>query len=232
MPSALPKTLLEAELSSSSRLAGSDMASPGGMFSTAGAGRTFRRVSKTSGSSVQFFSGNLTLNLMYMLPKSWCLGEGIPWPRTILTASGTPHQGGSQWRAIGRRVVEKIILATGEASMGLLLNLENNITSLDAWRLITLASELNLGAAADTLVDMDVEDLAIDGGLLSVALLALVLLLDDLTLAVTVRADSLESLDHGTHLAHHGLHSVTITASASLNGTLLSTNTFTLGADD
>lgn len=116
--------------------------------------------------------------------------------------------------------------------MGLLLNLENDVASLDTGRLITLTSELNLGAAAYALVNVNVEDLAVDGGLLSVALLAAILLFDDLALSVAVGADSLEALDHGAHLAHHCLHAVAVTASASLDSTLLTAETLTLGADD
>lgn len=129
-------------------------------------------------------------------------------------------------------VVEKVVIPASETGMGLLLNLENDVASLDTRRLITLASELNLGAAANALVDVNVEDLAVDGGLLSIALLATILLLDDLTLSVTVRADSLEALDHRAHLAHHCLHAMAVTASASLDSTLLATETLTLGADN
>lgn len=128
--------------------------------------------------------------------------------------------------------VQKVVLLTGEAGVRLLLNLEDDISGLDTRRLVTLATELNLGAAADTTVNVNVEDLAVDGGLLAVAALAAILVLDGLSLSVTVGTDSLESLDHGTHLAHHGLHTVAITASTALNCALLATATLTLGADD
>lgn len=147
----------------------------------------------------------------------------------VLNVDGATSQGGDKLNIAD---IKQIVLAAGEASVRLLLNLENDITGLDARRLITLATELDLGAAADTLVDVDVEHLAIDRGLLSVALLAAILLLDDLALTVTIRADSLETLDHGTHLAHHGLHTMAIAAGTLLNGTLLATETLTLGADD
>lgn len=129
-------------------------------------------------------------------------------------------------------VVKKVIVLASEASMGLLLDLEDDITSLNAGCLITLAAELDLGAAADTLVDVDMEDLAVDNGLLAVALLAAVLLLNDLTVSVAVGADSLEALDHGTHLAHHSLHTVAVAAGASLHGALFTTEAVALGADD
>jgi hypothetical protein len=77
-----------------------------------------------------------------------------------------------------------------------------------------------------------VQDLALNGGLLSVALLAAVLLADNLSLSVAVGADSLEALDHGTHLAHHHLHTLTVAACALLDSALLTTATITLGAQD
>lgn len=64
------------------------------------------------------------------------------------------------------------------------------------------------------------------------ALLASVLLLDNLTLTIAVRAHGLKPLDHGSHLTHHGLHTVAITARAAPNGALLAASTGTLRADD
>jgi hypothetical protein len=147
----------------------------------------------------------------------------------VLNVDGTTSQSCNK---LNIAVVKQIVFTTGETSMRLLLNLENNVAGLNTRCLVTLASELDLGTAADTLVNVDMEDLAVDGGLLSITLLATVLLLDDLTLSVTVGADSLEALDHGTHLAHHGLHTVAVTARASLDSTFLSTKTFALRADD
>jgi hypothetical protein len=116
--------------------------------------------------------------------------------------------------------------------VGLLLDFKYDVSCLDSGSLVTLALELHAGAAADALVDVDVEDFAVDNGLLAVALLAAILVLDDFTLAITVRADSLEALDHGAHLAHHGLHTMAVTAGALLDSTLLSTDAGALGADD
>ncbi len=76
------------------------------------------------------------------------------------------------------------------------------------------------------------EDLSLDNRLLAVASLALVLLADDLSLSITVGADSLETLNHRTHLAHHGLHAMAITTSTLLHRSLLSTTAFTSRAND
>jgi hypothetical protein len=155
--------------------------------------------------------------------------NGKPSVVEVLDVDGTTSQSCNK---LNVAVVKKVVIPASKAGMGLLLNLENDVASLDARRLVTLASELNLGAAANTLVDVNVEDLAVDGGLLSIALLAAILLLDDLALSVAVRADSLEALDHGAHLAHHRLHAMAVTASASLDSTLLATETLTLGANN
>jgi hypothetical protein len=128
-------------------------------------------------------------------------------------------------------VVVEVVALTLEARVRLLLNLELHITRLDAGHLVTLSSEIDLGTGLHTLVDVDVEHLALDDGLLAGALLALVLLADLLALTVAVRADGLESLDHGTHLAHHGLHTLALAALASLHSALLTTASITLGAD-
>lgn len=128
--------------------------------------------------------------------------------------------------------VEKVVFLSSEARVRLLLDFEDNVTSLNTRSLITLTTELDLGAAANTPVDVDVENLSVDRCLLAIALLAAILVLDDFAFTVAVGADSLEALDHGAHLAHHGLHTSTIAARALLNGALLASKTVALGADD
>lgn len=147
----------------------------------------------------------------------------------VLNVDGSTSQSSDQ---LDLTLVEEVVFLTGEAGVGLLLNLENDVTGLDARGLVTLTTELNLGTAPNTAVDVNVENLAVDDCLLAVALLAAVLVLDGLTLAIAVGADGLEALDHGTHLSHHGLHAVAVTAGAALNGAVLSTATFALGAND
>jgi hypothetical protein len=79
---------------------------------------------------------------------------------------------------------------------------------------------------------VNVKNLALNAGLLAIALLAAILLFHDLSLALAVWADGLESLNHRTHLAHHCLHTTTITALALLDRAFLSTNTVAFRADD
>lgn len=129
-------------------------------------------------------------------------------------------------------LVEEVVVSAGEPGMRLLLNLEDHVASEDAGCLVTLTTELNLGAALDTAIYVDVEDLAIDNCLLAEALLAAVLVLDKLTLTIAVRADGLKALDHGPHLAHHRLHAVAVAARAFSDSALLAAPALALGADD
>jgi hypothetical protein len=129
-------------------------------------------------------------------------------------------------------VVEKVVILSLESGMWLLLDLENHISRLNPRRLVTLTPEFNLVSCSNTSVDVNVENLSLDDRFLAIAALALILLADEFTLSITVGADSLEALDHGTHLAHHGLHAVAITTSTLLNCTFLSTTSFTLRADN
>lgn len=147
----------------------------------------------------------------------------------MLNIDGTSCQSSNQ---LNFTAVKEVVILSGEACVRLLLNLENNITSLNTRSLVTFASELDLGAALDTPVDVDVENLSVNGGLLAVALLAAILILDNLAFTIAVGADSLEALDHGAHLAHHSLHTSTVAARALANGTILSSKAVALGADD
>jgi hypothetical protein len=113
----------------------------------------------------------------------------------------------------------------------LLFDFKDDVTRKNTRHLITFAPEFNFMAILHTFVDMDVENLALDNCLLAVALLAAVLFPDDLPLTLTVRTYSLKALDHGSHLAHHGLHTRAIAASALADGTFFSTSSVTTRAD-
>lgn len=128
--------------------------------------------------------------------------------------------------------VKEIVLFPDEARVGLLLDLEHDVAGLDSRGLVALALEFDAGSALNSPVNMDVQNLAVDYRLLAVALLASVLLVDDLALAVAVGAGRLEALDHGAHLAHHVLHTMAVTAVATTDGALLATAAFALSADD
>jgi hypothetical protein len=147
----------------------------------------------------------------------------------VLNVNGTASKSGKQ---VNLSLVEEIIVLALEAGVGLLLNLENDIAGHDTGHLVTFAAELNLVAIAHTLVNVDVKHLALNDGLLAVALLAAVLVTDALSLSVTIRANGLEALDHGAHLAHHGLHTATVAARALLDRSLLTTAAITATADD
>lgn len=147
----------------------------------------------------------------------------------MLNVDGATAKSGEQ---VDLRLEEQVVLLALETGVRLLLDLEHHVSGHDAGHLVTLATELDLVSVLDTLVDVDVEDLALDNGLLSDAALAAVLLTDDLTLSTAVGADSLEALDHGTHLAHHRLHTGTATAGTRLDGALLTTAAIASRAND
>jgi hypothetical protein len=147
----------------------------------------------------------------------------------MLDIDGTARQRRDQ---VDLGLVEEVVVPAGEAGVRLLLNLENDVAREDARGLVTLAAELNLGAALDATVDVDVQDLAVDNRLLAKALLAAILVLDDLALAIAVWAHRLETLDHGTHLAHHRLHTVAVACCAFPDSALLAAAALALGADD
>lgn len=129
-------------------------------------------------------------------------------------------------------LVQQIVVFALKPGVRLLLDFKNHIASQNTRCLVTLSAELNALTTLYAPVDVHMQHLAVDDSLLASTLLAAILVLDDLSLSVAVRARGLESLNHGTHLSHHRLHTVAITAHALLDGALLSTSTLALGADD
>jgi hypothetical protein len=155
--------------------------------------------------------------------------DGQPPLVEVLDVELATGEGGQE---VDLAMEEKVVALALETRVGLLLDLEDNIAGLDARKLITFATELDLVAALDTTVNVNMEDLPLDDSLLAVALLAPVLVADDFALSLTVGADSLETLDHRAHLPHHVLHTAAIAACAFLDSTLLTTDTMALRADD
>jgi hypothetical protein len=128
--------------------------------------------------------------------------------------------------------IEQVILLALESGVFLLFDNENDISGYNVWALITLSIKDDLGPVLHSLIDMDMQDLALLDDLLSVAVLALVLLPDGLSLSITVGTNGLESLNHWTHLAHHGLGTHSVTGTALLDRTLLASASITLRAQD
>lgn len=74
--------------------------------------------------------------------------------------------------------------------MGLLLDLDDNIARLNAWVLISLTVKDVLFSVWRALVNGDIKDLLLLDDFLTLACLALVLLVDNLALALAVIARS------------------------------------------
>ena len=129
-------------------------------------------------------------------------------------------------------MIEQVVILALEPWVRLLLNLKHNVTSKNTWHLITFATEFNLVPALHTTVNVDMKDLALDNSLLAHAPFASVTVANGLSFALAVRTDGLEALDHGSHLAHHSLHTRTVAASACSDRTLFATTSLTSRADD
>src|SRR4051812_16876403 len=109
-------------------------------------------------------------------------------------------------------MIEQVIVLALEARMGLLLNFKYHITGHNAGHLVALTSEVDPMTSLHAAVDVNVENLTLDNGLFAVTLFTAVLFADDFALALAIRAYGLESLNHRSHLSHHRLHAVTVTA--------------------
>lgn len=123
----------------------------------------------------------------------------------------------------------QIVALANKFLVGLLVNDKHDITRNDIGALVTLTSKSNLLLVDHTLVNVDLEDLALLQGLLAVTGLASVLGVNNVTLTVTVVTNGLVSLDHGAHLSRHESHTLTLTGSTGLDSALLAALTVTLG---
>ena len=129
-------------------------------------------------------------------------------------------------------MVEKVIILALESQMRLLLDFELHITRLYSRHLITLAAEIDLVTALDSLVNVYMQNLSFYNGLFAQAALAPVLVTDYFAFALAVWTYGLESLNHRSHLSHHSLHTCTIATGASLDGAFLSSTSITSWAND
>jgi hypothetical protein len=127
--------------------------------------------------------------------------------------------------------VEQIVVLALEPIMGFLFNLKNHISGFSARKLIALSTEFDLGAALHAAINVNLQHLTLYRCLLSMARLAAVLFLDDLALAVAVGADGLETLDHRTHLSHHGLDAAAFAAGTFLDRPFLAADAVALRAE-
>ena len=109
----------------------------------------------------------------------------------------------------------------GESANGptvrLLLKHNDDVTRNDSRGLISLTGKGDPLSVLHALVNVDLKNLALCFGLLALALLAAVLLLDGLALAIAVLADSLNLLHHArTNLSQANCGTLTLTGLTSL----------------
>ena len=126
----------------------------------------------------------------------------------------------------------QIIAFPPEHWVRLLLNDNDDVARDSIGRLVGLAVESDGLAVLHALVDVDLEHLALVVDLLAVACLALVLCVDDLSLALAVRARLLHLLNHRTHLAHYEADALAIAPAARPHGAFLPSFPVAFGAHD
>ena len=130
----------------------------------------------------------------------------------------------------------KVVLVSLNNGRGvsLLLQNDNNVSRGDARELVSLLVKHNALTLTGSLLDVDFEDLGISNDLLSVALGALVLVINHLALSVAVAASLLHLVDSKADLTASNLDTLT-TAANTLFGTssvLLATTTRASDAED
>jgi len=115
-----------------------------------------------------------------------------------------------------------------ELFMGLLLSLDDNITWLNTWILISLAMESILVIVGGAFVDFSFQYFLLFYYLLAIADFAFIFIVDDLTCATTFIARALGLTVHaGSEHSHLHDHASTFTSIALLNGAFLATYTIT-----
>jgi hypothetical protein len=140
-----------------------------------------------------------------------------------------PASQGSQQVNLG--LVGQVVTLPLKPVVLLLLDNEHNITRDDIRTLVTLAVESDLLVILHAFVNRNMQHLSLGSGFLSMTVLAPILFANVLTLTATVRADSLETLDHGSHLAQHRLHTGSVAAGTLPNSAFLASTTLALGAE-
>ncbi len=129
-------------------------------------------------------------------------------------------------------LAKQVVALALEPSVLLFLDDENDISRLDAGRLIALARKLDLVARLHALVNVHLEHLALGHGLFAIARLALVLGVDDLARAVTVAARLLDLLHHRAELAQDDAHALAVAGRALLDSALFAADAVARLAQD
>lgn len=118
---------------------------------------------------------------------------------------------------------DQVVPVPLEPRVLLLLDDKDDITRLDTRSLVALAGELDLVSTLHTLVDVNLEDLALLRRLLGVTRPTLVLGVHNLSGSVTFTTGLLNLLDHRSELTQVNLDTLSLTSATLLDGTLLST---------
>lgn len=116
--------------------------------------------------------------------------------------------------------------------MGLLLHNDNDVSGLLARELVSLAVECILLVVGCSLIDFSLEDLLLLNHLFAIAGLALVFLVNDLTLTAAIITGSSGLTVHaGAKHLHFVDHTTSAAGSTLLNGAFLASETIALAAN-
>jgi hypothetical protein len=127
---------------------------------------------------------------------------------------------------------EEIVTLALEEFVRLLFDHNYDVSGFYSWCLIGFSRESNGLTFLHSSVDVNFEYLAFVDDLLSVAVLASILGVDDFTFTVTIVTGLLDLLNHRTELTKNDLDSLSFTRTTSLDGTFLSSLSFTFPAED
>jgi hypothetical protein len=120
---------------------------------------------------------------------------------------------------------------TLEGLMALLLNLDHHVTCFRVGELVCLTVEHVLLTVGGTFVNLYFKNFLLFGDFFAIASLALVLLIDDLTLALALIAwTSALRVHTGSKLLHHSPHTSSLASCACHYSSTLASEAVTLGA--
>ena len=108
-------------------------------------------------------------------------------------------------------LAEQVVALSLESRVRLLLEHNNDVSGDNTWSLVGFALELDLLARLHSFVDVDLENLSLRVGLLSVALLAPVLGVHHLSGSLALVTRLLDLLHHRAELSEHDLDTLTST---------------------
>lgn len=142
----------------------------------------------------------------------------------VLERDVTTSQGSQQ---VNLTLVVQVSILSLELGVWLFVNNENNVTWGNTWLLVTFTGEDDSLAVLHTWINVDLQDLTLSSGLLTLTGGTSVLWIANITSTLTDVTHGLESLNHWAHLSSDKLHTLTVTRATLLNLALFTTTAVT-----